>query len=33
MTLDRAIEYTGVVGTELANMLVLVNSKVKALEP
>ena len=33
MTLDRAMEYAGVVGVELANMLASVNSKVKALVP
>ena len=32
-TLDRAMEYTGVVGVELADMLVSVNSKVKVLVP
>ena len=33
MTLDRAMEYARVVRVELADMLVSVNSKVKALEP
>ena len=33
VTLDRAMEYAGVVGVELADMLALVNSKVKALVP
>ena len=33
VTLDRAMEYTGVVGVELADMLASVNSKVKALVP
>ena len=32
-TLDRVMEYVGVVRMELANMLVSVNSKVKVLEP
>ena len=32
-TLDRAMEYTGVVGVELADMLASVNSKVKVLVP
>ena len=32
-TLDRAMEYTRVVGVELADMLVSVNSKVEALVP
>ena len=31
--LDRAIEYAGVVGVELADMLVSVNLKVKDLVP
>ena len=31
--LDRAMEYTGVVGVELADMLALVNSKVEVLVP
>ena len=32
-TLDRAMEYAGVVGVELADMLVSVNSKVEVLVP
>ena len=32
-TLDRAMEYTGVVGVELVDMLVSVNAKVKDLAP
>ena len=31
--LDRAMEYTGVVGVELVDMLVSVNSKVEELAP
>ena len=31
--LERAMEYTGVVGAELADMLTMVHKKVKALEP
>ena len=31
--LDRAMEYTGVVGVELVDMLVSVNSKVEAIAP
>ena len=31
--LDRAVEYTGVVGAELADMLTAVHKKVWALEP
>ena len=31
--LDRAMEYTGVVGVELADMLASVNSKVEAIMP
>ena len=30
--LDRAMEYAGVVGVEVANMLVLVNKKVQVIE-
>ena len=33
MTLDRAMEYAGVVGVELANILASVNSKVEELAP
>ena len=33
VTLDRAMEYAGVVGVELADMLALVNLKVKVLVP
>ena len=33
LVLDRAMEYAGVVGVELADMLVSVNSKVEALVP
>ena len=32
-TLDRAMDYARVVGVELANMLALVNMKVKVLAP
>ena len=32
-TLDRVMEYVGVVRMELANMLVSVNLKVEVLEP
>ena len=32
-TLDRAMEYAGVVGVELADVLALVNLKVEALVP
>ena len=32
-TLDRVMEYTGAIGVEVADMLVLVNSKVKDLIP
>ena len=32
-TLDRVMEYVGVVRVELANMLVSANSKVEVLEP
>ena len=31
--LERAMEYAGVVGAELADMLTAVNEKVKAIEP
>ena len=31
--LDRAMEYAGVVGVELVDMLVSINLKVKALAP
>ena len=31
--LERAMEYTGVVGAELADMLTAVHEKVKAIEP
>ena len=31
--LERAMEYAGVVGAELADMLTVVHKKVKAIEP
>ena len=31
--LDRAMEYAGVVGVEVTDMLILVNKKVRAIKP